>query len=448
MSDLETRLPELLRDLSTEMSAEEEERRSRSVVRRARRQRALTAAATSLTVIAVIVGGLAGLRALTPATRSTIGNSSDSPTVPVARPDVTPIDAVWPETTADALSFAQAQVDDGHQPWRTDPAMTAEAFAVNVFGWSPHDVRSHVLQTRAVARTAIVEVSRAGGPPTEVMLAQLGTTGADGVWSVTRADTSLLATSVEDTAEDVRSVRVRPEDANADVGVEILGGPGSDAAVSSGNASGGQTYYVLPSESPTGTVVVVVSVLSSGDTVAADVFGVRTATAPGGEASGTAPGAGTSATAAPDPNLVPSSDAIPAAVATTRDEIVRAVEALDFATIRRLIDPNTFSYDFDDGSNPIPSWKNDPTVLDPIPVILRMPPTEPKEIVGYGSFYVWPYLVDSDFQELGASEIDDLHALGFDDGAIDDMRRFGSYLGPRLAIDETGLWRNYTTGGE
>jgi hypothetical protein len=42
----------------------------------------------------------------------------------------------------------------------------------------------------------------------------------------------------------------------------------------------------------------------------------------------------------------------------------------------------------------------------------------------------------------------DLHSLGFSDAEIEQMREFGSYIGPRLAIDADGLWRNYVTGGD
>jgi hypothetical protein len=138
----------------------------------------------------------------------------------------------------------------------------------------------------------------------------------------------------------------------------------------------------------------------------------------------------------------------PRPVVETAGDLLIAVSGHDFEAMRGMMDPDTFSYNFDDGSDPIPAWKDDPSVLDPILTMLQLQPTEPKKIEGYGTFYIWPYLVDSNFKHLGASEIDDLHTLGFDDAAIEDMRTFGSYLGPRLAIDETGLWRNYTTGGD
>jgi hypothetical protein len=100
------------------------------------------------------------------------------------------------------------------------------------------------------------------------------------------------------------------------------------------------------------------------------------------------------------------------------------------------MDPNTFSYNGDDGSNPVALWKQDPTVLDPISRVLSLPPAAPKRIDGYGTYYVWPYLVDSTFSQPSATEIQDLHSLGFDDAEIERMAKDGRYTGPRLSIDE------------
>ena len=46
-------------------------------------------------------------------------------------------------------------------------------------------------------------------------------------------------------------------------------------------------------------------------------------------------------------------------------------------------------------------------------------------------------------------EADDLKALGYSAADIQLMIDGGNgYQGPRLAIDETGLWRSFTTMGE
>jgi hypothetical protein len=139
---------------------------------------------------------------------------------------------------------------------------------------------------------------------------------------------------------------------------------------------------------------------------------------------------------------------VPPATAETAEQIYAGVLNLDFELLASLLDPNTFAHNADDGSNPIPGWRENPTILDAIPAILAMPPTAPLEIEGYGTLYLWPYLVDSDLSNLSAQEREDLASLGFSDRDIEIMVEQDHYLGPRLAIDADGLWRNYITGGE
>jgi hypothetical protein len=140
--------------------------------------------------------------------------------------------------------------------------------------------------------------------------------------------------------------------------------------------------------------------------------------------------------------------AVPPATDETARSIFDGVLNLDFELLKSLLDPMTFVYNFDDGSNPIPEWRSDPTVLDPIPAILALPPAAPLEIEGYGTLYLWPYLVDSDFSNLTDREREDLESLGFSVRDIDIMVERDHYLGPRLAIDADGVWRNFITGGE
>jgi hypothetical protein len=139
---------------------------------------------------------------------------------------------------------------------------------------------------------------------------------------------------------------------------------------------------------------------------------------------------------------------VPPATAETARLIYDGVLDLDFVLLESLLDPMTFVYNFDDGGNPIPEWRSDPAVLDPVPALLLLPPAEPRQIEGYGTFHIWPYLVDSNFSNLSDRERSDLLSLGFTSKDIEAMADFGGYLGPRLAIDSDGLWRNYVTGGD
>jgi hypothetical protein len=139
---------------------------------------------------------------------------------------------------------------------------------------------------------------------------------------------------------------------------------------------------------------------------------------------------------------------VPDETAETALAIHEGVLTLDFDLLESLLDPMIFVYNLDDGSNPIPEWRRDPTALDTIPAILALPPTGAVDAGEFGTLYIWPYLVHSDMSALTDQERADLASLGLSEEEIDDMIRAGQYLGPRLAIDATGLWRNYVLGGD
>ena len=151
----------------------------------------------------------------------------------------------------------------------------------------------------------------------------------------------------------------------------------------------------------------------------------------------------------PAPPQGPNLEGVPPDVAVTAQRVYDAALAGDVDALAPLLDPNTFAYNFDDGSDPIPAWRADPSVLDLMAAVLQLPAAEPRTIQGYGTLTIWPYLIDSDFDALTEREADDLQALGYSTADIQLMIDGGNgYQGPRLAIDETGLWRSFTTMGE
>jgi hypothetical protein len=164
----------------------------------------------------------------------------------------------------------------------------------------------------------------------------------------------------------------------------------------------------------------------------------------------------TTTPAATGPNPQPSGpqptvsvEGVPPEVAATARGIYDAAGAGDVEGLREFLDPNTFAYNFDDGSDPIPAWRQDPSVLELMVAVLELPAAAPRAIEGYGTFTIWPYLIDSDFDALTEGERADLASLGYTEGDIQLMIDGGhGYQGPRLAIDETGLWRNFMTVGE
>jgi hypothetical protein len=145
------------------------------------------------------------------------------------------------------------------------------------------------------------------------------------------------------------------------------------------------------------------------------------------------------------PNLT----GVPPDVAATAQQIYDAAKAKDFDALAGLLDPNTFVYNLDDGSDPIPAWRADPSELDVMVAILEMPPTSRDIGEGYGTFFFWPYLVNSNPSALLPQERADLASLGYSEQEIQLMIDGGAgYQGPRLAIDEDGRWRNFITVGE
>ena len=51
---------------------------------------------------------------------------------------------------------------------------------------------------------------------------------------------------------------------------------------------------------------------------------------------------------------------VPPDVSVTAQRIYDGARAHDFDALAQLLDPNTFVYNFDDGSDPIPAWRQDP----------------------------------------------------------------------------------------
>jgi hypothetical protein len=140
---------------------------------------------------------------------------------------------------------------------------------------------------------------------------------------------------------------------------------------------------------------------------------------------------------------------VPPEVAATAQGIYDAAAAGDVDALGAFLDPNTFAHDFDSGSDPIPGWREDPSDLELMVAVLELPAAAAREIEGYGTITIWPYLIDTDFDTLSDRERADLARLGYSENDVQLMIEGGyGYQGPRLAIDETGLWRSFTTVGE
>jgi len=429
---MDTRLQTLLHDLATEMPVDIEGTAPKTL-RSARRRRVLTGGAgAAIAVALVVVVSMSALR------------FGDEPTVTPAvtgpNPSAT-FEGLWPETNPEALAETQAAVLEGHDPLQASPEGIASLLAVNVLGWEPGDDQVGNVDVRGSEAEVVIgnQTFADSVPPVIIEARQLGRTGPRGVWSVVGVSTPLIR--LEDFTE------VAPGTIRLAGSVDDLydGAPAVEAHVFDGptlDPSLGTARYeltdrtfafdVVVSPTPDGRATLL---LTMPDAVGASLGAVMVAVpTPVGE---------------PEPPEGPNLEGVPPDVAVTAQLIYDAALAGDVDALAPLLDPNTFAYNFDDGSDPIPAWRADPSVLDPMAAVLELPAAEPRTIKGYGTLTIWPYLIDTDFDALTERERDDLKALGYSEADIDLMIEGGfGYQGPRLAIDETGLWRSFTTMGE
>ena len=429
---MDTRLRNLLHDLATEMPVDVEGSGPRTL-RKARGRRILTAGAGVAVAVAFVVVSVSVFR------------FADDPTTPaVSGPNPQPagFEALWPETDAETLAVTQAAIRDGHDTLRTTPDGTASLLAVNLLGWRMSDVQ---IESTAVEgdEASIVIRNRVFGdniPAITVELRQLRTTGPNGAWSVVGVTTPLIELDPLRSSDPEGTIRASGRvteifDGAPVLEVHLLDGPAIDPALG-GGFSVALTDPTVElrfevSATPDGRASLLLTMPdATGASLGALMTSVPTPT-------GDRPSTGVDVTG------------VPPDVSVTAQRIYDGARAHDFDALAQLLDPNTFVHDFDDGSDPIPAWRADPAELDIMTSILELPPTTRDIGEGYGTFYFWPYLVNSDFDALTERERADLASLGYTEEDIQLMIDGGhGYQGPRLAIDETGLWRNFITVGE
>jgi len=424
----ETRLRDTLHEIATGLPVDVEGS-APGTLRRARGRRFLTAGAGVAIVVAVVVLSASVLRF----------GSETSPTPAVTGSTPAGFEGLWPETDAEALAATQESVTRGHVPLRTTPDGTATLLATNLLGWDLGDVRT-ALQRQQAQQAVVLLGNRtfADIPPVAVALRQLGGGGPNGIWSVVRLSSPLIELDeLSEIAPDLVQVSGRVSellDGAPALDAHVFDGPTFDPSLGSARYEFTDRTFrfdVGLSPTPDGRATLL---LSMPDAVGASLGAVMVPLeTPVGMA------------AASGPDLT----GVPADVSATAQRIYDAAVAKDFDALAKLIDPNTFVFNFDDGSDPLDAWRADPSVLDGVVGVLRLRAAPPVTIEGYGTLYIWPYLKDSDFAALSAQERSDLASLGYNDRDIRLMIEGGhGYQGPRLAIDATGRWRTYTTMGE
>ena len=428
---MNTRLPDLLQDLAGEMPIDVDGS-ARRTLRRARGRRMLTSGSGVAIVVAFVVVSAAALQLG--------GDPTVTPGVTGPNPSAS-FEGLWPETNPQALADTQAAVDEGHYPLQASPEGIASLLAINLLGWEPGDDQAEQVDVRGSEAEVVISNRTFGDqvPPVTIEARQIGRTGPQGVWSVVDVSTPVIRL---DPVAGIAPGVIRISGSVAD---RYDGAPWMDANVFDGprpEPSLGSARYELTDRT--------------------FVFEIHVSPTPDGWATllltmPDAAGASLGAVMVPVPTPVgeparprgPNLEGVPPDVAVTAQRIYDAAVAGDVDALAPLLDPNTFAYNFDDGSDPIPTWREEPSVLDRMAAVLQLPAAEPRTIEGYGTLTIWPYLIDSDFNALTQREADDLKALGYSAADILLMIDGGNgYQGPRLAIDETGLWRSFTTMGE
>ena len=383
---MDTRLRTLLHDLATEMPVDIEGTAPK-MLRRARGRRVLTGGAGAAIAVALVVVTVSALR------------FGDAPTVTPAvtgpNPSAT-FDGLWPETDAEALAVTQAAVEDGHYPLQASPQGIASLLAVNLLGWEPGDDQAERVDVRGSEAEVVIGNRTFGDPvpPVSIEARQLGRIGPHGVWSVVDVSTPLIRL---DPVAEIASGTIRIAGRVGDlyegapaVEAHVFDGPTLDPSLGSARyelTDRTFTFDVEVSPTPDGRATLLLTMPDAGGaSLGAVMVPVPT---PVGE---------------PAPPQGPNLEGVPPDVAVTAQRVYDAALAGDVDALAPLLDPNTFAFNFDDGSDPIPAWRADPSVLDLMAAVLELPAAEPRTIKGYGTLTIWPYLMDRDFDALTERE--------------------------------------------
>jgi len=113
-------------------------------------------------------------------------SSSTSTFVPIVFP------GLFPDLTRFQAEADQAQVNQGHQPWKLNPILTAQAMAATLLKWSPNAPATFVKGGGAADVKAVVQVenTNAGGGSIKVTMYRLESNTTNGIWMVTEVETA------------------------------------------------------------------------------------------------------------------------------------------------------------------------------------------------------------------------------------------------------------------
>jgi hypothetical protein len=113
-------------------------------------------------------------------------SSSTSAFVPIAFP------GLFPDLTRFQAEADQTQVNQGHQPWKLNPTLTAQAMAATLLKWNPNAPATLVKGGGATDVKAVVQVQKtnAGSDSIKVTMYRLESNASNGIWMVTEVETA------------------------------------------------------------------------------------------------------------------------------------------------------------------------------------------------------------------------------------------------------------------
>jgi hypothetical protein len=431
VSDVEPDLRTLLQEKGEEVRPDT--RIPGPVLRRSRRRRVVTGVLAG----ALTVGAVAGLFV-----GATVLIEETAPEPRRVRPAGTPAGFypfIYPPTQ-EQLDTTLSEVEQGSMPMWTDPRGAAVLFAVNVLGWEMDDVEVSVRgdePIRAVITNPVL--NEAAGSPADLRTAvYLGRVGNPPIYAVLAAQ-----------AEDMELEPVGPDDQFGTEGTVALRGrlrfvpEGATVVLSVDGAQGATTVspdgrFEVEAEPPSGlgptSLLSVALVDRSGRTLALTSSPLASPVAGQGEG-----GASEPLPARERP------EEIPPEVAATREAILDAAQARDYAALRALIPDEGFTFSYGGEHDPIAYWRrlesrgHVPVFGDILPMVLN---TEPALSRGV---YWWPAPAAEDPAEWDQADLEILRQIHPEE----DIRLFqetGLYTGWRVGIDREGTWVFFVAG--
>src|SRR5579883_1823097 len=114
---------------------------------------------------------------------------------------------IFPDLTRYQAEADQAQVNQGHQPWKLSATMTAQAFGANLLHWDPNAPATLVSGGGAKDTQAVVSLkdTSPGGSAITLTMARLEGNANGGIWIVTSVETAGLSITQPQSADIIHS---------------------------------------------------------------------------------------------------------------------------------------------------------------------------------------------------------------------------------------------------